>query len=109
MRDMNGKPGAYPGELKTPYITITSINSGTVVQVQVTNVNGSQAGLVDSSATEPTNTPDLSDTYAKQYFDPGCAVHTPPIPACEHPGWVVWADGTNYLCIHGLCIIGLKP
>jgi len=115
MRPDNGDPGmnapASPGASTTPYITIT--NTGTTIQVQVTNVSGTQAVLVDSSATEPARN-GLTPVYSKQYFDPGCRLHGTlfvPIPstiiACEHPGWVLFADQQNYLCLHGLCAITL--
>ena len=80
-----------------------STNKG-FVRVQV---YGSTVGLVYSDATEATN----PSNYAVQYFDTTCAVHPNPtpsaIPACEHPGYVTWVDGKNYLCKYGACRVYL--
>ncbi len=72
--------------------------------------------LIQSRARE-----DQTKLTAVQYYDAGCQVHgiptapgsttdTPiiPIPACEHPGVVTYADGKPYTCLHGACRVYIK-
>jgi hypothetical protein len=113
MRKDSGDPGATAPtttSTTTPYIKLTS--SGSSVTIQVYNVNNSRSGLVMSNAVETSNSPPATPTtYAVQYFNPDCPIHVMPPPstilACEHPGWVNWVDTQNYLCVDGLCLIGL--
>jgi hypothetical protein len=129
MRLPNGDPGAAPTSTSTPstpYIVLCTSNSpnydmscggGTnYVQVQVYKTATSNPILVSSNAAEPSGSSySPQQTYAIQYFDPGCPVHGTsstapnPVPACEHPGWVTWVDKQSYLCVQGLCSVSLDP
>jgi hypothetical protein len=65
---------------------------------------GGVVGLVDTSLHE--------QTYAVQYFDSGCPVHTAAagvLPACEHPGAIVVGtlDSTVYKCKDSSCQIAI--